>query len=271
MILIALSEDRHSWRCFLAGRNWKPKSFTWMRTWILRSPRSSHRQPDLFFRIYRQADAAAVQQGESMLAIGNPGDAMLYSVTKAIVSAVGKFASCGPGTWIQTDAPISPGNSEGPLLNSRGEVIGLNTQRLVKENVNGIGFALSSSDLLMVLRRFYPDLAPAEPANTTTAAEMPSDADSKADSMSVATPGNFPVMAATSDGSDTVAMASEPDGAEIYADGKSHDNTPATLKSATGSHTVVRKFSGRPDYSRTLEIPKASKVTLKARFDSPPG
>jgi S1-C subfamily serine protease len=36
---------------------------------------------------------------------------MLFSVTKGIVSAVGKFLSAGPGTWIQTDTPINPGNS----------------------------------------------------------------------------------------------------------------------------------------------------------------
>jgi hypothetical protein len=102
------------------------------------------------------ADTAFVQQGESVLAIGNPGDAMLFSVTKGIVSAVGKFDSAGPGTWIQTDTPINPGNSGGPLLNSRGEVIGINTQKLVKKNVTNIGFALSASDLLKVLRSFYP-------------------------------------------------------------------------------------------------------------------
>jgi S1-C subfamily serine protease len=57
------------------------------------------------------AEATTVQQGESVLAIGNPGDAMLFSVTKGIVSAVGRFDAAGPGTWIQTDAPINPGNS----------------------------------------------------------------------------------------------------------------------------------------------------------------
>src|SRR5712692_5294707 len=101
-------------------------------------------------------DASIVHQGENVLAIGNPGDAMLFSVTKGIVSAVGKFPSAGPGTWIQTDTPINPGNSGGPLLNSRGEVIGINTQKLIKKNVTGIGFALSATDLLEVLHRFYP-------------------------------------------------------------------------------------------------------------------
>jgi S1-C subfamily serine protease len=102
------------------------------------------------------ADAALVRQGESVFAIGNPGDAMLFSVTKGIVSAVGKFESAGPGTWIQTDTPINPGNSGGPLVNTRGEVIGINTQKLVKKNVTNIGFALSATDLLNVLHSFYP-------------------------------------------------------------------------------------------------------------------
>src|SRR5271154_4071405 len=123
------------------------------------------------------ADVGTVRQGESVVAIGNPGDAMLFSVTKGIVSAVGKFPNAGPGTWIQTDTPINPGNSGGPLLNSRGEVIGINTQKLVKKNVTGIGFALSATDLLEVLRRFYPNVTsvtsaekPREPAITPVAA-----------------------------------------------------------------------------------------------------
>src|SRR5207245_3627504 len=114
------------------------------------------------------ADASTVRQGESVLAIGNPGDAMLFSVTKGIVSAIGKFPDAGPGTWIQTDTPINPGNSGGPLLNSRGEVIGINTQKLIKKNVAGIGFALSATDLLAVLHRFYPNDAHLMAKTSTT-------------------------------------------------------------------------------------------------------
>jgi S1-C subfamily serine protease len=44
------------------------------------------------------------------------------------------------------------------LLNARGEAVGINTQKLVKKNVNGIGFALSATDLLAVPRRFYPNV-----------------------------------------------------------------------------------------------------------------
>jgi len=100
---------------------------------------------------------ASERQGESVIAIGNPGGAMPFSVTKGIVSGVGKFSSAGPGVWIQTDASINPGNSGGPLLNARGEVIGINTLRLNKKDAAGVGFALSATDLIAVLREYYPD------------------------------------------------------------------------------------------------------------------
>jgi len=106
------------------------------------------------------ADPSTIRQGESVLAIGNPGDALLFSVTRGIVSAVGKFSRAGPGTWIQTDTPINPGNSGGPLLNARGEAIGINTQKIIKKSITGIGFALSSSELLGVLHHFYPSTLP---------------------------------------------------------------------------------------------------------------
>lgn len=110
----------------------------------------------LAFRHLTLRDSSDVRQGEIVMAIGNPGDAMRFSATQGIVSAVGEFPNAGPGTWIQTDAPINPGNSGGPLLNLRGEVVGINTQKLTLKNVTGIGFALSASHLVTVLRRFYP-------------------------------------------------------------------------------------------------------------------
>jgi serine protease Do len=128
-------------------------------------------------------DSAGVHQGENVVAIGNPGDAMLFSVTKGIVSAVGKFPNAGPGTWIQTDAPINPGNSGGPLLNSYGEVIGINTQKLVKKNVTGISFALSSSDVLEVLHRFYPGSVV---SSATAGARSAADSDSNSGGTEIA-------------------------------------------------------------------------------------
>lgn len=181
------------------------------------------------------ADAASVRQGEGVIAIGNPGDAMLFSVTKGIVSAVGKFPNAGPGTWIQTDAPINPGNSGGPLLNPRGEVIGINTQKLIKKNVTGIGFALSASDLLTVLQRFYPSAA----------------------SSSVAPPPG-------QEGFGVVTLSSDPDNAEIFLDETFLGNTPATLKLPAGPHVLTLKSPNRADWQRSLDILKDSSVTLKA-------
>jgi S1-C subfamily serine protease len=179
------------------------------------------------------ADATNVRQGESVLAIGNPGDAMLFSVTKGIVSGVGKFSNAGPGTWIQTDAPINPGNSGGPLLNSRGEVIGINTLKLIKA------------------------------ASAPAAAEI-SDA-GQASNTSSSLPST-----AVPDGTGTVTISSEPDGAESFVDEKFLGNAPASLKLSAGSHAIVLKFHGHGDWRRTLEVLKSSKVSLKATLEPNP-
>jgi serine protease Do len=218
------------------------------------------------------ADVTTVQQGESVLAVGNPGDAMLFSATKGIVSAVGKFPAFGPGTWIQTDAPINPGNPGGPLLNSRGQVVGLNTLKITKKNVTGIGFALSSTDLLNVLHRFYPDV----PSTTVRASSDPSadSTDSAATSTQLSETSSpaasTQVLAAPPDGYGQLTVTSEPDAAEIFIDGKFHGNAPATLKLPAGQHAILLKSPGRPDYTRTLELPKSSKLNLKAVFDPSP-
>ena len=85
-------------------------------------------------------------------------------MTKGIVGAVGKFREAGAGTWIRIDASINPGNGGGPLIDMRGEVVGLNTRKLIKEHTSGIGFALSAGDLLAVLHRFYPATLPDQSA-----------------------------------------------------------------------------------------------------------
>ena len=218
------------------------------------------------------ADVTTVQQGESVLAVGNPGDAMLFSATKGIVSAVGKFPSFGPGTWIQTDAPINPGNSGGPLLNSRGQVVGLNTLKITKKNVTGIGFALSSTDLLTVLHRFYPDV-PGTTVRASTdpqadSAETPSTTTQLTEISSPISLSQIP--SAPPDGYGQLTITSEPDAAEFYVDGKFHGNAPATLKLPAGAHAILLKSPGRADFTRTLELPKSSKLNLKAVFDPSP-
>lgn len=222
--------------------------------------------PGVEFPHLALADVKTVRQGESVIAIGNPGEGMLFSVTKGIVSAVGKSSLNGPGTWIQTDAIVNPGNSGGPLINSRGEVIGINTLKVIRKGFNGIAFALSSSDLLQVLHRFYPDVV----ASRTQEIPERDQGKSVAEEDSDAVETSGAPSAASPDGVGTILVSSVPDGAEIFVDEKFHGNTPATLRLPTGSHAMVLKFPGRADWKRTLEVTKSSKVSLRATLDRAP-
>jgi S1-C subfamily serine protease len=97
------------------------------------------------------ASSATLKVGDPVIAIGNPYG-LTGSMTSGIVSAVGRtltedltgayvIADC-----IQTTAPINPGNSGGPLLNYKGEVIGITTA--IVSNSQGLGFAIPSSSIL---------------------------------------------------------------------------------------------------------------------------
>ena len=91
-------------------------------------------------------DSTALQVGEPVMAIGNPFG-LEQTVTTGIVSATGRVIGSGPyDNFIQTDASINPGNSGGPLINARGEVIGINTAIFSRTGGSvGIGFAVPSS------------------------------------------------------------------------------------------------------------------------------
>ncbi len=94
-----------------------------------------------------------LQVGEWVLAIGNPFG-LDHSVTAGILSATGRRISSGAfDNFLQTDASINPGNSGGPLINMKGEVIGINTAIIASGQ--GIGFAIPSnmaSDIIEQVR-----------------------------------------------------------------------------------------------------------------------
>jgi serine protease Do len=93
-----------------------------------------------------------LRMGDWVLAIGNPFG-LKYTLTAGIVSAKGREIGAGPyDDFIQTDASINPGNSGGPLVNMKGEVVGINTA--IVAGGTGIGFAIP----INVARELLPEL-----------------------------------------------------------------------------------------------------------------
>ena len=91
-----------------------------------------------------------MQIGEQVIAIGNPGGLELAgTVTVGYVSAVNRSITTTNGNTvncIQTDAAINPGNSGGALVNTYGQVIGINSQKIAATDYEGIGFAISINE-----------------------------------------------------------------------------------------------------------------------------
>jgi serine protease Do len=101
--------------------------------------------------VAKLGDSDSVVVGEQAIAIGNPLGFLEGTVTKGIVSSKERLIPMdidenGSADWeaqvIQTDASINPGNSGGALLNAKGEVIGINSSKIAKQAVEGIGFAI---------------------------------------------------------------------------------------------------------------------------------
>lgn len=101
--------------------------------------------------------------GDTVFTVGSPvGDEYRGTVTRGILSGKDRLVavSVSGGTedyvmrLLQTDAAMNPGNSGGPLCNANGEVIGMNSLKLVKNEVEGMGFAISIEDILAHIDTF---------------------------------------------------------------------------------------------------------------------
>ncbi len=102
----------------------------------------------------RLADSDALQVGDWVLAVGAPFG-LDNTVTAGIISATGRNAVgiADYENFIQTDAAINPGNSGGPLVNLKGEVVGINTAIATRSGANaGVGFAIPSNMARRIMR-----------------------------------------------------------------------------------------------------------------------
>src|SRR3989338_2160023 len=106
--------------------------------------------PDL--RALDFGDSDEVKVGEKVIAAGNPAG-LAFTVTEGIVSA---FRTAQNNIkYIQTDVPINPGNSGGPLINAKGEIVGINNLKV--GGFEGLGFAISSNNVKIAVSKIISD------------------------------------------------------------------------------------------------------------------
>ncbi|WP_082193116.1 S1C family serine protease [Bacillus rubiinfantis] len=105
-------------------------------------------------------ESSKLRAGDQVYAIGNPlGLDLSRTVTQGIVSAVNRSisVSTSAGDWetnvIQTDAAINAGNSGGALINTAGQVIGINSMKIAESGVEGLGFAIPSNDVIPIVNQ----------------------------------------------------------------------------------------------------------------------
>jgi len=116
-------------------------------------------KPGEKFKAIRFAPDDDLLLGETVLALGNPFG-LGGSVTKGILSSKNRRPAAGDGPlqvedWLETDAAINPGNSGGPLVNLRGELLGLNVAVTREQQGMGLGFSIPVKQVSAALSHFF--------------------------------------------------------------------------------------------------------------------
>ncbi len=189
------------------------------------------------------ADPSTVDVGSEVIAIGSPGVGgvtLQNTVTKGIISSFRNTES--NGLLVQTDAALNHGNSGGPLLNVRGEVIGINTLGFADFDKEGLNFAVFVSEILTMLKEQF-NYVP----------EFPKYSDSR--------------PTASESESISAQVTSEPAGAEIYVDGRFLGSTPSKLRLSPGEHTLRIVRPGYKDWERKVLVERATEPSFNALLE----
>lgn len=119
------------------------------------------------------ADSDSLKVGQYVITIGNPGGLeFMGSVTYGVVSGLDRVVSSDSNIeLIQTDAAINPGNSGGALLNTKGELVGINSSKIVANAYEGMGFAIPSNAVKEIVKNIIEKENSPEPYIGITVSE----------------------------------------------------------------------------------------------------
>lgn len=111
------------------------------------------------------ADSSDLKVGQYVITVGNPGGLeFMDSVTYGVISGLDRVVSADSGVkLIQTDAAINPGNSGGALVNVKGQLVGINSSKIVSEEFEGMGFAIPSNTVDEICKKIIEKQNDPEP------------------------------------------------------------------------------------------------------------
>ncbi len=118
-------------------------------------------------------DSDKLNVGQYVITVGNPGGLeFMDSVTYGVISGLDRVVSSSSDiSLIQTDAAINPGNSGGALVNVKGQLVGINSSKIVSEEFEGMGFAIPSNTVVKVCEKIIANENSPEPYLGITVSE----------------------------------------------------------------------------------------------------
>ena len=119
------------------------------------------------------SDSSKLKVGQYVITVGNPGGLeFMDSVTYGVISGLNRVVSSSSDVkLIQTDAAINPGNSGGALVNTKGQLVGINSSKIVSEEFEGMGFAIPSNTVAEICKNIIDKQNDPEPYIGVTVSE----------------------------------------------------------------------------------------------------